>query len=760
MLKKIVGIKNVGRFKNSAGTPNPQLARHTFIVGANGFGKTTVCAVLRSLRSGDASHVVGRKTLGSSDPIAIELLMTSGATRFDGAVWSATYPDIAIFDGVFVAENVHAGEVVDIDQKRNLYRIIIGEDGVRLAALDAELAAHSRTKTSEITAAARAMQPHHPGMSIDAFLRLTADSEIEQHILNQQRVVTSAKEAAAVSARGAIGSIPYPSLPEGLTSLLARTLEDIADDTDQLIGDHLAKHGMTADDTGWIATGAEHTGDTCPFCGQDITGLPLIAAYRATFGEQFKSLMADIAAMRNVLKGLFGDAAVGRLDTLAEQNIAAVEFWRQHCALDRATLSFPADLREDARRMGAEASALLEQKADAPLDVPVTPDTFVTTQAKFAESATKVEALSRAIAAANTLIAAKKVEVAGTDLKSAEGELALRLIRRTRHIEPAATLCSDYRRLTGEKEALETSKTAARAALDTHTAAVVEPYERRINQLLDTFNADFSITRTTHGYPGGVATSSYQLVINNVAIDVGDGRTPANEPSFKNTLSAGDRAALALAFFIANLERDSNRARKIVVFDDPFNSQDAFRRQQTVHEIIKVARDCQQIVVLSHDATFLKQIWDKVPANERVSLTVADQRALGSKLLRIDLERACQGRTATDIDDLQTFIATGAGALLDLVRKMRVVLETYARTTYPANFEAADWLGDIVRRIRDGGNAHPAAALYDELDQINDYTKQYHHGEDVANTTPDQIDSAELTGFARRTLRVVNALQA
>ena len=470
--------------------------------------------------------------------------------------------------------------------------------------------------------------------------------------------------------------------------------------------------------------------------------------------------MSDIAAMRNTLKGLFGDAAMGRLDTLAEQNIATVEFWRQHCALDQAALSFPADLREDARRMGAEAIALLEQKAAAPLDVPVIPDDFVTAQAKFAESATKVDALNQAITAANILIAAKKVEVAGTDLKSAERELALRFMRRVRHTEPATTLCSDYQRLTVEKEGIETSKTAARAALDTHTAAVVEPYERRINQLLDTFNAGFSITRTTHGYPGGVATSSYQLVINNVAIDVGDGRTPTDEPSFKNTLSAGDRATLALAFFIANLERDPNRAQKIVVFDDPFNSQDAFRRQQTVHEIIKVARDCQQVVVLSHDATFLKQIWDKAPTTERVSLTVADQRVLGSKLLPIDLERACQGRTATDIDDLQTFIATGAGALLDLVRKMRVVLETYARTTYPANFEAADWLGDIVRKIRVGGDAHPAAALYDELDQINDYTKQYHHGEDVADTTPDQIDSAELTGFARRTLRVVNALQA
>ncbi len=65
-----------------------------------------------------------------------------------------------------------------------------------------------------------------------------------------------------------------------------------------------------------------------------------------------------------------------------------------------------------------------------------------------------------------------------------------------------------------------------------------------------------------------------------------------------------------------------------------------------------------------------------------------------------------------------------------------------------------------MRKTREGGDSHPAAALHDELDQTNDYTKQYHHGEDVADATPDQIDPTELTGFVRRTLRIVNALQA
>jgi wobble nucleotide-excising tRNase len=315
--------------------------------------------------------------------------------------------------------------------------------------------------------------------------------------------------------------------------------------------------------------------------------------------------------------------------------------------------------------------------------------------------------------------------------------------------------------LKGEKTRVDTEKEEARRRLDEHSANVMRPYQNRINHYLDAFNAGFTIAETRHGYPGGTAASSYELVINNTPVELGDGRTPANQPSFKNTLSSGDRTTLALAFFLANLEQDQDLANKIAVFDDPFNSQDAFRRRQTVHEIAKVASRCAQVIVLSHDAMFLKQIWDKAPAAERIALTLADHRAQGSKIMPIDLERASRGRTASDVDDLQAYLVTGAGNRLDLIRKMRGVLETYCWTTYPNAFQAGqDWLGEICHQIRDGGDQHMAWALYGELDQINDYTSQYYHGEDVADATPDEIDPTELTGFVRRTLRIVNALQA
>lgn len=165
MLKKIISIKNVGRFRNSAAAGNPQLGKYTFILGANGFGKTTICSVLRSLDTDDASLVIGRKTLGATGNRTIELLLEGGPTSFDGAAWTASAEKLAIFDGTFITQNVYSGEAVDIDQKRNLYRVIIGEDGVSLAEEDARLATESRAKTGEISAAEKAINLHVPASS-------------------------------------------------------------------------------------------------------------------------------------------------------------------------------------------------------------------------------------------------------------------------------------------------------------------------------------------------------------------------------------------------------------------------------------------------------------------------------------------------------------------------------------------------------------------------------------------------------------------
>jgi wobble nucleotide-excising tRNase len=191
------------------------------------------------------------------------------------------------------------------------------------------------------------------------------------------------------------------------------------------------------------------------------------------------------------------------------------------------------------------------------------------------------------------------------------------------------------------------------------------------------------------------------------------------------------------------------------------NSQDAFRRRQTIHEISKIGRDCAQVIVLSHDAGFLRQIWEKCPSDGRVAVQLADHRALGSKITSCDLDEACKGRVASEIDDLQAYLATGAGEARNLIKKLRIVLETHCRLLYPGHFNPDDRLGVMVEKIKKAGDQHPAWPVHEELELINEYSREHHHGEDPTDgSAADQIDPTELTGFVRRTLRIVNNLQA
>ena len=448
----------------------------------------------------------------------------------------------------------------------------------------------------------------------------------------------------------------------------------------------------------------------------------------------------------------------GSLETLFESNRSAAEFWSGYCKLPE--LRAPAEAPKALPALRHAAVNLLSTKSAAPQDGVELDSNYLAAHEQFQAAGAAVNAYNTGVKIANAEIASKKAAVAAGDAKKEQAALARLNAQKRRHDSNVAALCTEHQALTQTKNALDARKAEVRAKLEEHTKKVIRPYEARINELLDHFNAGFQIAETKPAYSGGVASSTYQLVINKIGIELGDGNTRLDRPSFKNTLSAGDRSTLALAFFIAHLERDPDRARRIVVFDDPFTSQDSFRRRQTVHEIKKAGAACEQVMVLSHDATFLRQVHDKCPAGESVSLQLADHRDLGIKIVECDLNETCRGRAASEMDDLQAYAMSGTGKDRDIIKKMRVVLETYCRATYTGSFASDDRLGGMVGKVQKQGDTHPAWAVVDELEQINDYSRDHHHGEDPGDGSADLIDQTELTGFVKRTLRLVNNLQA
>jgi len=164
-----------------------------------------------------------------------------------------------------------------------------------------------------------------------------------------------------------------------------------------------------------------------------------------------------------------------------------------------------------------------------------------------------------------------------------------------------------------------------------------------INGLLEDFQAGFRIAKVEHSYPGAAPASSFQIVINDTPVEL------------------GDKSTLVLAFFLAQLEHDPGRADKIVVFDDPFNSQDAFREDHTVARIKKCGDAWHQVIVLSHDQGFLKRLWDRLDAADRKALQLARVGLRDTAITDWDIETATQDRFRADIKALADYYNAGEG---------------------------------------------------------------------------------------------------
>jgi wobble nucleotide-excising tRNase len=762
MLHKIIKIRNVGRFENCTWRGGAQFESMSLIYGENGRGKSTFCDLLRSLQSGAPEPVLGRKRLGVIGDCEIELLAATGKVSFAKGAWSASHPEIAIFDTVFVHENVFAGDRVDHEHKRNLYRVIVGEAGVQLAEkvdkLDGDIR-NAAKLVDEKKATAQACFPK--GTELAKVTQIPLDPQIVTKVAEKERELKNAETAiqrgAEIKSKTALGTITIPTVPAGLTVLLEKTMATVAEEAEKTLKEHLANHthGATQD---WIVRGVGFLkDDRCPFCAQPTAGLDLITTYRAFFDKAYAEFKAEIEAMKKTLSNQFGQKAEASVQKVVSENATLWEFWGQFGLTEDLSLTDLMAQLEAITGLGEAGADLLRIKSMAPTE-PLKPSPAFT-KADTEQGQLVVEAIlyNKSAAALNERISKFKAQQATLDVSALKAELAaLKLVELKQTSETTAALQA-WTDAVAAKKTLESDKETAKTELNTHSSAVLGLHDKRINELLEMFGAGFRIGATERSYVGGKPSSTYSLLINKVAVELGDDKTPAITPSFKNTLSAGDRSTLALSFFIAQLERDPKLKDRILVFDDPFTSQDRSRRSATLSLIGKLALKAVQTIVLSHDPYFLRACWDGHKGGGNLSCFQFFRMGDGTTVGEWDVERETLPEYSKKHKILWDYAYGGKGSAIEVAQTIRPVLEEYLRLKLPRSFADNEWLGDFIGTIRDAQPADPLAAaqtILSRIELINEYGKRFHHSSTRAADTA-VIDETELLTHVQQTLDLV-----
>jgi wobble nucleotide-excising tRNase len=762
MINSIQLLRNVGLFDSVSGAVNFVLSHLTIVYAENGRGKTTFAAILRSLATGDPLPMAERQRLAAQHPPHIILECSGGPpfAMFQNNAWNRTLPNMAIFDDQFIDQNIYSGLVVASDHRQNLHELIIGAQGValnqRLQGIVSNVEAHNtalRAKASAIPASERGT------ISVDEFCTLPAQANIDDSIQTVERNIAAGKEQDPVRNTPSFAMFDLPTFDiEAINEVLGQNLQTLDSTAAERVRAHLSELGQGAET--WVANGIGRISNAsesqktsfCPFCAQDLKNSPVLKHYRAYFSQAYTNLKKAVSTAQANVNLAHGSDIPTKFERAVRVAGEHRHFWAQFCDTPDIALDTASIIRTWQLARETIAAALLA-KQTAPLDPIMLSDTARSGINDYEISRQAVLDLNMEFQKANTRIQQVKQQAASANL-SALGSTLVRLKAiKSRHTLVTDALCRDYLAEKAAKTATEVLRDQARTALDQHRENSFPTYQSAVNTYLSRFNAGFSLGNVCSANTRGGSTCTYNVVINNTSVPVGGGTPVQGSPSFRNTLSAGDRSTLALAFFLASLDQDPGLADKVVVIDDPVSSMDEHRALTTIQEIRRLAQRVSQVIILSHSKPFLCSLWEGTAQSQRASIQIV-RDATGSTICGWDVNQDCITEHDRRHALLRNYIGSNIGNIREVARAIRPTLEAFMRVACPEHFPPGMMLGTF-RGLCEQRVGSPQEILdsgvTQELRYLVEYANKFHHDTNPAWETAG-INDGELQGFVRRTL--------
>lgn len=756
-IKKVVKLKNIGRFADLSAKGDVQFKRLTLVYGQNGHGKTTLAGVLRSLATGDPAFIAERATLGAPGSPYAEILLESGQATFKDGAWSAVAADVEVFDTTFVSENVYTGEHVGPEHRKNLYQVVVGDAAVALAREIDDVDVQGRKLSASISGIEEELRAFiQAPFTLEAFIGLVPEGDLENKIKTRTTQLSSVRKDREILSRPQLERVVVPAFPVRVLAVMEASVERLAENADVRVREHLRSR-MDHRGEAWIRHGLEYVGanKTCPFCDQDVSRSELVSLYSEYFSTSYREHLVEIERAANAIEQLFGERAFGTVQKRLLENDGRIQGWSEQADLREASLQVER-LERPWKHLLDVVSAALKQKAANPSN-PIPQDAAMQAAIRdYEDAANAVSAHNAAIDRANATIADLKKHAAATNAETLEEELRRLRNMQIRQQPNVVDLVTKLRAAREDKKALEIGKRAKKEELSRLAAEVLGKYEHSINRFLQAFGAAFAVTGTKPSFAGGKASSTYQLSINDVPLELGDSTTPRGKPCFRTALSTGDKSTLALAFFLARLQHDADIAKKCVVFDDPLSSLDCFRTACTQQEVLRIARQAKQTVVLSHDSFFLKRLFDSAHGLETKCLKTARETNSYTvkewNILEYFLKEAHQ-----EYFQLCSYLKDGVledDDLTNVARAIRPYLEGHFRHRFPDALDQNEYLGDMIGKIRVAPESSPLARMKPklaELEDLTNYANGFHHS---STPTPRPMD-AELRPYVQRALAFV-----
>ena len=763
MIRLIKLLQNIGTFNSDSGAGSLGLKRLSLIYADNARGKTTLAAILRSLATGSEIPIAERHRLGSEHPpkVVLDCEGEPSNVMFQDGVWNRTLPGLKIFDDVFVDENVHSGLDVESQHRQNLHELILGDEGVKLNRRLEDVVSRISQHNTALDQKSKAIPDQlRGGLSVDAFCDLIKLLDIETRIESAEQAVKVARNQDAVRTAPLFGAIELPEFNiEAIRQILATDLPDL----DRTAEAHVQAHVQALGNGGesWVADGMRrseqgHIG-LCPFCGQDLSGLDLVAHYRAYFSKGYEKLKRDVVETIENVDRIHAEGTQVEFERAVGTAKQTGQFWAQYydvppMEIDTETIT------KDWNAARETVTEILVAKQAAPLERHELSEHQLNALNAYHRHRQSIKVINETLTVSNGAIRAIQKQADSANLEVLLAELNKLNVTKARYSEGVTPLCDKYLREKEAKAVSETERAEARKALEEYRANVFPELQNGVNAYLQLFNAGFRIGSLVPANigSGSGSTCTYNVVINETPIAVRSGNSQQGKPSFRNSLSAGDRNTLALALFFSSLDQNPNLGNTVVVIDDPVSSLDDHRSLTTVQAVRNLVDRAGQVIVLSHSKRFLCGIWNGTNQKNCRPLEIA-QHGDESTIRTWDVNQDAITEHDRRHSLLNDYILSQSSAKMEVARSIRPHLEGFLRVACPGNFRPETLLGPFIGDCRNKLGCPNEVLDSDtlrELHEIVEYGNRFQHDTNPAWQAVE-INATELLGFVKRTLSFV-----
>jgi wobble nucleotide-excising tRNase len=554
--------------------------------------------------------------------------------------------------------------------------------------------------------------------------------------------------------------MPQLDLAE-IEDLLASSLPDLDVQALDAVRQHFTSLGSEAET--WVGRGTalSQQRSDCPYCGQSLGGSTLVDHYRSYFSEAYRAHKARISSAQSRLASALGGDALARFQRQVQHASERVQFWGRFVSVPAMTVN-PDEVSSAWTACRDALLAALDLKTRSILDVvnlsPPSREAF----GHFVAMSATVEQVSSSLLQVNSEIRRAKEQARHGNASTAETQLARLEATKRRHDPVTNEICRDYLEAKIRKLAAEEEKEQARRALDEYRERVFPTFQTAINKFLVRFNANFSVERLAATDPRGQPSSTYWLRVNDTAVPLAASET-APEPSFGSTLSGGDRATLALAFFFAQLDAEKGLKDCVVAIDDPASSLDDGRCVATAQEIRALAERAGQVITLSHSKKLLCEIWEYADQRTTCAIEIVNSGPDASTVGRWRVHEAAITEYDRRHERLRHFVGESKGDPREIATSLRPLLEAFLRIACVENFPPGKMLGHFINEARTLAEASKPLMPDDrlaELEKLKEYANRFHH-----DTSPSwqseisNINETELGGYAKRILAFTGSIR-